>query len=173
MQLGLGALAGAVATELQSHRGLRVRSGIAGDWLLDLSDAGAIADRPGSVVIGKAVGSDKLYSFLDGTDLVEFAPVEEQTTPKGEAALSPFVAVNFAVEVDLLGQANAELAGGRYVGAVGGQVDFFRAAHRIAGGIAIARPALSLRSARRGVRLRVPTRVRQPGRGLGQRRSRR
>ncbi|MGP0027300.1 MAG: acetyl-CoA hydrolase/transferase C-terminal domain-containing protein [Streptosporangiaceae bacterium] len=42
-----------------------------------------------------------------------------------------------AVEVDLFGQLNSELAGGRYVGAVGGQADSFRAAHRSDGGLAI------------------------------------
>ena len=39
-----------------------------------------------------------------------------------------------AVEVDLTGQVNAETAGGHYVGAVGGQVDYVRAAALSPGG---------------------------------------
>jgi acyl-CoA hydrolase len=41
------------------------------------------------------------------------------------------------VEVDLSGQINAEVAAGVYVGAVGGAVDFLRAAHYSKGGLPI------------------------------------
>ena len=137
IQLGASALAEAIATELRSRRGLRVRSGLVGDWLAGLYEAGALADRPGSVVIGLALGTKKLYEFLDGTDVVEFAPIGEQTGPTATAEFSPYFSINSAVEVDLFGQLNSELAGGRYIGAVGGQVDFFRAAHSSEGGLAI------------------------------------
>jgi len=137
IQLGASALAEAIATELRSRRGLRVRSGLVGDWLAGLYEAGALADRPGSVVIGLALGTKKLYEFLDGTDVVEFAPIGEQTGPTATAEFSPYFSINSAVEVDLFGQLNSELAGGRYVGAVGGQVDYFRAAHGSENGAAI------------------------------------
>jgi acyl-CoA hydrolase len=39
-----------------------------------------------------------------------------------------FVSINSAIEVDLSGQIGAEMRRGTYVGAVGGQVDFTRAA---------------------------------------------
>ena len=39
--------------------------------------------------------------------------------------------------MDLTGQVNAEVSGGRYVGAVGGQVDFIRAAAASEGGVSI------------------------------------
>jgi acyl-CoA hydrolase len=48
-----------------------------------------------------------------------------------------FVAINSAVEVDLTGQVNGELAGTSYVGAVGGALDFIRAANQSAGGVSI------------------------------------
>ena len=48
-----------------------------------------------------------------------------------------FTALNSAVEVDLTGQINAEVAGGVYVGAVGGALDFLRAAHCSRGGLPI------------------------------------
>jgi len=51
--------------------------------------------------------------------------------------MSNFVCVNSALEVDLLGQVNSETAGGRYVGALGGAVDFLRGAVRSAGGHSI------------------------------------
>lgn len=137
IQLGASALAEATAKALWSRRGLRVRSGLVGDWLVGLHEAGAFSGHPGSAVTGIALGSPKLYAFLDGADIVEFAPISEQMGPTATAEFSPFFPINSAVEVDLFGQLNSELAGGRYVGAVGGQADFFRAAHRSDGGLAI------------------------------------
>jgi acetyl-CoA hydrolase len=53
------------------------------------------------------------------------------------ARIERFVAINSAVEVDLTGQVNGELARGSYVGAVGGALDFVRAANQSPGGISI------------------------------------
>ena len=51
------------------------------------------------------------------------------TGDAGVLARQPnFVAVNSAVEVDFTGQVNGEVAGTSYVGAVGGALDFVRAA---------------------------------------------
>jgi acyl-CoA hydrolase len=53
------------------------------------------------------------------------------------ARIDGFVSLNSAIEVDLSGQVNAEVAGGTYIGAVGGQVDYVRAARRSRGGKSI------------------------------------
>jgi acyl-CoA hydrolase len=53
------------------------------------------------------------------------------------AALPKFVAINSAVEVDLTGQVNAEVAKGSYLGAVGGALDFIRAASCSPGGASL------------------------------------
>src|SRR5205085_5948552 len=53
------------------------------------------------------------------------------------AAIDRFVAINSAVEVDLTGQVNGEVARGSYVGAVGGALDFIRAANQSPGGLSI------------------------------------
>jgi len=53
------------------------------------------------------------------------------------AKIERFVAINSAVEVDLTGQVNGEVARGSYVGAVGGALDFIRAANDSRGGVAI------------------------------------
>jgi acyl-CoA hydrolase len=137
LQLGVGALADAVARALHDRRDLRVRSGLVGDWLVDLHEAGALDLTPGSVVTGIALGADRLYAFLREAPFVAFAPLAEQISSSAMAVSRPFVSVNSAIEVDLLGQANAEVVGGRYVGAVGGQVDFFRATRGSVGGLAV------------------------------------
>ena len=53
------------------------------------------------------------------------------------AQLDRLVAINSAIEVDSYGQVNAEMAGGRYLGAVGGQVDFMHAASTHEKGLSI------------------------------------
>jgi acyl-CoA hydrolase len=58
------------------------------------------------------------------------------------AAQHALVAINSAIEVDLTGQANIEVAAGRYVGGIGGAADFLRGAARSAGGV----PVLALPS---------------------------
>jgi acetyl-CoA hydrolase len=52
-------------------------------------------------------------------------------------AIERFAAVNSAVEVDLTGQVNAEAAKGSYLGAVGGALDFMRAANQSPGGVSL------------------------------------
>ncbi|TCP50750.1 acyl-CoA hydrolase [Tamaricihabitans halophyticus] len=137
IQLGVGALAEAIGWELRGHRGLRVRSGLVGDWLVDLQEAGALDAEPGSCVVGMAVGTERLYRFLDESDIVYLAPITEQISPEAISRDGPLVAINAAIEVDLLGQVNSEAIGDRYVGGIGGQLDFFRACRASAGGMAI------------------------------------
>ena len=135
IQLGIGGLAVAVARMLHSHRGLRVRSGMVGDWFPELVAGGAIdTTTPDACIASLAVGSRGLYQTLSRDGILGFAPPSQLVVP---IAGSPFMAINAGIEVDLRGQVNAEFLGDRYVGAVGGQTDYFRAARRSAGGLAI------------------------------------
>jgi acyl-CoA hydrolase len=84
-----------------------------------------------------AVGTRSLYDWCADDGRVCFALPAQLVAPTGDAAAAPFMAINSALEVDLRGQANAELVGTRYVGAVSGQPDYFRAARRSPGGLAI------------------------------------
>jgi acyl-CoA hydrolase len=156
VQLGIGSVAAAVAHALRGHRGLRLRTGMVGDWFLELLGSGAVSgDDPGACTTTLAAGSAGLYAACAGPG-VRFVTAGELTEPAAMAACAPFVAVNSALEVDLRGQANAETVGGRYVGAVGGQLDFFRAAHQHPGGLAVI--ALTA-TAERGTRSRIVTQI--------------
>ena len=138
IQLGIGSMAAAVAQALLQHRGLRVRSGMVGDWLPDLLASGAIDVSDGEACLASiAVGSRRLYDCAGPRGVLGFAPPAQLVAPSGAAAAAPFMAINSALEVDVAGQANAELLGTRYAGAVGGQSDYFRAARRSPGGLAI------------------------------------
>jgi acyl-CoA hydrolase len=149
VQLGIGGLAVAVARALRNRRGLKIRSGMVGDWFLDLVESGAIdTATPDACLTSLAVGSRYLYESLSADGLLGFALPAQLVVP---IPGSPFMAINSAIEVDLSGQVNAEFLDERYVGAVGGQADYFRAARRSSGGLAI----LALQATGRDARSRI------------------
>jgi acyl-CoA hydrolase len=84
------------------------------------------------------------YAFCSGSDAVRFAAVGETHAIATLARIPRFLAINSVVEVDLLGQANAEMVGARQVSGTGGIVDFMRGARLSPGGLGIvALPATS------------------------------
>lgn len=137
LQIGLGPLADAVCRNLRGRRGLQVRAGVAGDWLVDLYEAGAMSSEEPSSWVSMALGSRRLYDFLDGSESVEFAPTHDLVDPFEVRRGGPLFAINSAIEVDLTGQVNSEIVAGRYVGGIGGQVDFLRATRASRDGLAV------------------------------------
>jgi acyl-CoA hydrolase len=125
IQLGVGALPEAILSRLDAHRDLRVHSGMISDGVLALIDAGVVT---GTAVTAAALGTAALFAALDGRDDIVFRPVSHTHAPATLATVGPLAAINSAVEIDFAGQVNAEAAGARRIGAVGGQVDFLRAA---------------------------------------------
>jgi len=140
VQLGLGRLQAAVLQALKQHRGLRLHAGMVSDGLLDLADAGALAapepDRP-PVMTGVALGTDPLYARMADPDLVRFAPVGHTHAQATLAAIPRLVAINSALQIDLLGQAQIEMLHGRQISGVGGLLDFMRGARASPGGRAL------------------------------------
>jgi acetyl-CoA hydrolase len=89
------------------------------------------------------MGGRTLSDYVHGNASVQFRSVDYTHSAQTLARIERFVAINSAVEVDLTGQINAEVAGGVYVGAVGGAGDFLRGAQHSDGGLAIvALPAI-------------------------------
>lgn len=132
VQLGVGSLGSAVLDALGGHRNLGFHTGMITDGLMRLIDQGvATGSRKeidnGQVVAGTALGSSQLYKRIPELP-VRFLPISYTHSPAILSQLPSLVSVNFAVEVDLSGQVGAEVSGGVYVGAIGGQVDFTRAA---------------------------------------------
>lgn len=142
LQVGIGSVIAAVLDGLADHRDLGFHSGAAPEGLADLAEAGVVTNAykeidKGVSVGGILLGSQRLYDFAHRNPAFRLAGPSQTHNLAHVAALSRFHAINSAIEVDLTGQIGAELAGGRYVGAVGGQVDFIRAAGRSAEGRAI------------------------------------
>jgi acyl-CoA hydrolase len=136
IQLGIGAVPSVVGGYLASQRDLRVHSALVGDWLLALAKGGALRDEPGAVTVGGAAGSAELYQYLAESGAA-FVPIPQLSPPDVLARIDRLVAMNSALQVDLTGQVNAEVAGDRYLGGIGGQVDFLRGAQLSPGGRSI------------------------------------
>jgi acyl-CoA hydrolase len=142
LQFGVGAIPEAVLAELSDRRDLGVHSGTLVDQVAYLAQAGVITNACKSVdrgvsVAGVLMGGEAACEYAHRNPTVQFRSSEYTHAPGVLAALSRFAAINSAVEVDLSGQINAEVAGGVYVGAVGGALDFLRAAQRSEGGLPI------------------------------------
>jgi acyl-CoA hydrolase len=164
LQVGVGALPDAIMGLLGDRRDLGVHSGMAGDALVDLTEAGVItnARKPidrGVSITGSLIGSRRLHAFAHRNPGIRMCDTSYTHEGAVLARLDKLVTVNSAVEVDLTGQVNAEQAGSRYLGGTGGQVDFVRAGARSPGGHAIiALPA----TARDGTVSRITARLSGP-----------
>ena len=142
LQVGLGALAEAVLLSLRDHRDLGVHSGVVGDAVAELIECGAVTNRDkpvdrGVTVAGLLLGSDRLWKVADRNSAFALRPTTYTHAPAVLGRFDRLVAVNGAIEVDLTGQINAEVARGQYVGAVGGAGEFLRAAARSPHGLPI------------------------------------
>lgn len=139
LQVGIGAVPEAVMANLHSHRDLSIHSGMLGDSAADLVECGAVTNvykevDPGVMVTGALIGTRRLYDFCHRNKGVRMHPLSHTHGSATLSRLSRFISLNSAIEVDLSGQVNAESAGGWYLGAVGGQVDYVRAAGASPGG---------------------------------------
>ncbi|WLP89022.1 acetyl-CoA hydrolase/transferase C-terminal domain-containing protein [Gordonia sp. NB41Y] len=149
LQVGIGSMGAAVLDALSGHRDLGFHAGMITDDVMHLIDKGVVTGRRkqvdvGLCVAGTALGSADLYSRVADLPVV-FRPTSYTHAPQVLSQLSSLVAVNFAIEVDLTGQVGAEVSRGTYLGAVGGQVDFARAA-----ALTGKRSIIALRSTMRG-----------------------
>lgn len=126
-----------VLTSLIGHRRLRLHTGAIMTPVLALVGSGALAEEYGAIVTGTALGIDELYTFVADNPQVAFAPVGYTHNIGVLARIPRFTAINSVIEVDLWGEANAEMAGGRQVSSAGGLVDFMRGARLSPGGRAI------------------------------------
>ena len=161
LQIGFGRLGEAVLESVAGRRDLGVHSGMVGDTILEMMRDGVVTnarkdgDDRGLAVAGSVLGSAKAIALAAQTPSLRIASIAQTHDPARIAALPDFICVNSALEVDLMGQVNTETAGGRYVGALGGAVDFLRGATRSPGG----RSVVALPAATSRGRTRIVDRV--------------
>jgi acyl-CoA hydrolase len=129
LECGIGNLPNAVLSALRGRKGLAFHSGLIPDGVADLGLA--------RVDGGALMGTQRLFDWARENPAVRLRSSDYTHGAATLARLERFVAINSAVEVDLTGQVNGEVARGSYVGAVGGALDFIRAANQSPGGVAL------------------------------------
>ena len=142
LSLGVGTVPFAVADMLARSdiRDLGCHTGTISDAFLHLYQAGKLTNARKEIDQGRstwnlAMGSQQLYDWLDREpDLFRPADVDYVHDPARISGMSRVISINGGVELDLMGQENAESAGTRQLSGIGGQLDFLEGAYRSRGG---------------------------------------
>ena len=162
LEFGIGSIPAAVQQALAGKRDLAIHTGLLDEAAVDFIESGAVTNRyretdPGLVSAGFLFGTPRLYRYADRNPLFGMRGSDHIHGARVLAGLDRFFAINSAIEVDLTGQVNAEALNGRYIGAIGGQGDFQRAALHSPGGRGIvALPSTAGRHSRIVARLSGP-----------------
>lgn len=158
LQMGIGGIPNVVLSNLMNHKRLGIHTEMFSDGILPLIEKGIITGEDKVVKRGKlvtcfAIGSQKLYDFLDDNPIVHFKEAS-YTNDTAIIRRNPKVtAINSAIEIDITGQVCADTIGKMQYSGVGGQMDFIRGASLSEGG----KPILAMPSiTKKGVSKIVP-----------------
>ncbi len=142
LQMGIGGIPNVVLNNLMNHKRLGIHTEMFSDGILPLIEKGIITGEEKRVKTGKivtcfAVGTQKLYDFIDDNPIIHFKEAA-YTNDTAIIRKNPKVtAINSAIEIDLTGQVCADTIGKYQYSGVGGQMDFIRGASLSEGGKAI------------------------------------
>lgn len=133
LQMGIGAIPDAVLAALGSHRRLGIHTEMFSDGIIDLVEKGVITGEAkkihqGEIVAGFAVGSRRLYDFMDDNPVIRMLDIAYVNDTAVIRRNPQVTAINSALEVDLTGQICADTLGCKQYSGVGGQMDFIRGA---------------------------------------------
>ena len=133
LQAGIGAIPNEVLGLLEDHEALGVHTELLSDGFVDLVEKGIVTGarkrtHRNKIVTTTALGSRRLYEFVDENPGVEFWPVNYTNDPRNIAKEDHMAVINATLEVDFLGQCASESLGSEYWSSSGGQPDFARGA---------------------------------------------
>ena len=139
LQTGIGGLPDAVLPFLMDRKDLGVQSELITDAVIPLIEAGVITGarknfKPRKIIVGFAIGTKKIFEFVDNNPIFEFHPTAYTNDPALIARNDNMVAINSAIQIDLTGQVCSDSIGTSFYSGIGGQVDFLRGASRSKGG---------------------------------------
>ncbi len=166
LQMGIGTIPDAVLRSLHSHKNLGVHTEMCSDGIIDLFDNDVINNskkriHPNKTVTGFAVGTRRLYDYVDDNPAFVFLDIDYVNDPHVIRRNPKVVAINSAIEVDITGQVCADSIGTKQYSGIGGQMDFMRGAALSEGG----KPIIALTSrTTKGVSRIVP--FLKPGAGV-------
>ncbi len=147
LQMGIGTIPDAVLSLLGNHKNLGVHTEMMSDGVIDLIESDVINNRkkkihPNKSVTSFALGTRKLYDYVDDNPSVVFLDIDYVNSPQVIQRNPKVVAINSAIEVDLTGQVCSDSIGTYQYSGIGGQMDFIRGAALSKGG----KPIIALTS---------------------------
>jgi len=166
LQLGIGTIPDSVLTYLGNHKDLGVHTEMLSDGIIDLFLNNVINNRkkrihPNRMVTSFALGTRRLYDFVDNNAGLAFLDIDYVNNPSVIAKNDKVVAINSCIEIDLTGQVCSDSIGTYQYSGIGGQMDFIRGAALSKGG----KPIIAINSrTRKGQPRIVPTL--KPGAGV-------
>jgi 4-hydroxybutyrate CoA-transferase len=139
IQTGIGGIPDAVLLYLKDRQDLGVHTELLSDGIIPLIEAGVVNGRrktlhPRKVVLAFALGTKKLFDFVNDNPVFEFHPNSYTNNPILIAQNDRMVAINSALQIDITGQVCADSIGTYFYSGIGGQVDFIRGSTRSKGG---------------------------------------
>lgn len=139
LQIGVGAIPDSTLAALSDHHRLGIHTEMVSDGVVDLVEQGVVTGEakrihPGKIVAGFALGTRRLYDFLDDNPQVAMLDMAYVNDVEVIRRNPKVTAINGAMEVDLTGQVCADSIGEQLYSGVGGQMDFIRAASLSEGG---------------------------------------
>jgi acetyl-CoA hydrolase len=142
MQMGIGEIPDAVLFYLKDKKDLGVHTELFSDGVIELIESGVLTNAAktlhrGKIISGFALGSQRLYDYMDNNPLFEFHPQDYINDPFVIAQNNKQISINSALEIDLTGQVCADSMGTLFYSGVGGQLDFVYGALRSPGGLPI------------------------------------
>jgi len=128
IQLGIGEIPNAAALMLKDKKNLGVHTEMMVDSMMELYEMGVITNQEKSIYKGKfvctfAMGSDKLYQWLDNNPAVEFLRGSYVNDPCLVRQNSKMVSINTCMMIDFTGQVASESIGTEQYSGTGGQSD--------------------------------------------------
>ena len=141
LQLGIGGMPNALGKLIAQTdlKNLGVHTEMMVDAYVDLYESGRITNKKKYLDKGKmtytfAIGSKRLYDFLDNNPICASYPVSYTNDPYKISLNDNAVSINGCLEVDLFGQVSSESSGFRQISGTGGQFDFHFGAYHSEGG---------------------------------------
>lgn len=139
LQIGYGGIPDAVVMQLTHKTDLGIHTEMLGDGILTLVESGAVSNNRknqnhGKIIATFALGSKKLYQFMNRNLALEMHPSDVTNDPFLAGQNDNLIAINATMQIDLIGQCGSETLGYSPVSGTGGQADFGRAANRSIGG---------------------------------------
>jgi acyl-CoA hydrolase len=147
LQMGIGAIPDAVLSCLGTHKDLGIHTEMFSDGIIPLVENGVITNKykakhRGKIVTSFAIGTKKLYNFIDDNPMVSFLDIDYVNDTNVIRANPKVCAINSAIEIDVTGQVCSDSIGTYQYSGVGGQMDFIRGAALSVGG----KPIIALKS---------------------------